>query len=700
MKTRNGTEITDGGPSHVEEDEMTTKIEAALENYVSVFSRKVKQILKESVSEHVVDLIREQMADVLREEVERRFPRPQHGVEMVFSYKNFMATKPPHFHGDPDPMKSMAWISDVEVCFHTSECQPEKKTRLATSLMRGNAKDWLDGKLAMYNYKKYWDVIKDELIVAIKWFWEKGEFSRGCNASFVTLVPKRCNPTELGDFRPISLISSYYKIIAKILSNRLKTIIPRIIGVEQRAFVKGRYILDGALIVNESVEFLKVDRRRGFLFKVDFEKAFDCLNWNFLIDVMKCMGFGTRWRKWIFSCLSSTSISIFVNGSPTSEFQPSRGVRQGDPLSPFLFIIASEGLNILAKATLEKGLFKGVEVRNDKVLISHLQYADDTIFMGEWSRANVYNLHNLLKCFELALLGKWRCGVNSDETNSIANILGCQVVCFPFTYLGLCIGSRMKKIKDWEPVVEKIKSRLSIWKMRTMSFGGRLTLIKSVLSSLPLNGGLNIGSLKSKNLALLGKWWWRFYTETNSLWAKVVRSVYGPSGGLDLDANSIRSLNPTTWNDILLTGCELEEKGICFRKSFKKTVGNGQSTTFWDERWIGQDKLKNIFPRLYRLEKNNSVKVADRIDFVADVPKGCWDWSRAPSGRTEGELQNLASLIAGYKFDRNKKDSWGWSLAHNGIFTVKELASLAEDSTLTVNNNVQETIRNNLVPKK
>ncbi|XP_071740013.1 uncharacterized protein [Rutidosis leptorrhynchoides] len=176
-------------------------------------------------------------------------------------------------------------------------------------------------------FKKYWDVIKCDLVSAIEWFWNKCEFSKGCNASFVTLVQKKkTDPLGLGDFRPISLIGSYYKIIAKILSNRLCKIIPSLIGPEQSAFLKERFLLDGALIVNESIDFLKAKKKKGILFKVDFEKAFDCLNWNFLLEVMKSMGFGEKWRKWIHACLSSASISILVNGSPTKEFSLSRGV--------------------------------------------------------------------------------------------------------------------------------------------------------------------------------------------------------------------------------------------------------------------------------------------------------------------------------------------------------------------------------------
>ncbi|XP_071704508.1 uncharacterized protein [Rutidosis leptorrhynchoides] len=201
-------------------------------------------------------------------------------------------------------------------------------------------------------FKKIWELIKD-LVDAIDWFWEKWEISRGCNASFVTLVPEKNDPMGLGDYRPISLIGSYYNIVSKILSNWLRKVLPLLVGIEQS---------DGALIANEMVDFLKTNKKKSFLFKVDFEKAFDSLKWNFLLEVMKSMGFGCKWMKWILSCLTSASISILVNDAPTNEFSLGRGVRQGYPLSPFLFLLAAEGLNILTKAAIEKGLFKGVEV--------------------------------------------------------------------------------------------------------------------------------------------------------------------------------------------------------------------------------------------------------------------------------------------------------------------------------------------------
>ncbi|XP_071718094.1 uncharacterized mitochondrial protein AtMg01250-like [Rutidosis leptorrhynchoides] len=133
-------------------------------------------------------------------------------------------------------------------------------------------------------------------------------------------------------------------------------------------------------MANETLSFL---RHTSLIFKVDLEKAFDVR--NFLIDVMEAMGFGYKWRKWMLICLTSSSISVLINGSPTGEFTFGRGVRQGDPFSPFLFIIAAEELNLLTIIVVERNLFNGVEVGDDVLRISHLQFEDDKIFFGEWN---------------------------------------------------------------------------------------------------------------------------------------------------------------------------------------------------------------------------------------------------------------------------------------------------------------------------
>lgn len=176
-----------------------------------------------------------------------------------------------------------------------------------------------------------------------------------------------------------------------------------LIGPSQTAFISGRQILDGCLIANELVNHAKKNKRKLLLFKVDFKKSFDCVNWKFLLDVMRQMGFGTKWCNWINNCLSSASISVLVNGSPSKEFKMERGLRQGDPLSPFLFLIVAEALNILINDACDKRFYKGWKVDPGGLNIPLLlQFADDVLFLGEWSKTNASNLVFILKCFQEA----------------------------------------------------------------------------------------------------------------------------------------------------------------------------------------------------------------------------------------------------------------------------------------------------------
>lgn len=237
----------------------------------------------------------------------------------------------------------------------------------------------------------------------------------------------------LSDFRPISLVSCQYKIIAKLLAQRLKLTLPDIISECQSAFVSGRQILDGVLVANEVVSWAKYNKKSLLVFKIDFAKAYDCINWNFLDSILQQMLFGEKWRGWIRSCISSPMVSILLNGSPTAEFSMERGLKQGDPLS----IIAVEAINAMMQEAKDKSIFKPFKVGKKDLEISHLQFADDAVFFGEWSTSNASNLLRLLKNFEAASglkinLRKSRLigvGVLPAEVQRVAIRLHCQAEC-------------------------------------------------------------------------------------------------------------------------------------------------------------------------------------------------------------------------------------------------------------------------------
>jgi len=152
--------------------------------------------------------------------------------------------------------------------------------------------------------KKMWSVIGEDFYAYIQNFFRTGNLHNSFNTTWVTLIPKKKGQLQVSDFRPISLVGSIYKLIAKILSRRLKGVLPSLVGETQTAFVAGRQILDGVLIANEVVYWLKKKKQKGVLLKLDFQKAYDTIDWDSLDLVLKEMGFGEKWRSWIQKCVS------------------------------------------------------------------------------------------------------------------------------------------------------------------------------------------------------------------------------------------------------------------------------------------------------------------------------------------------------------------------------------------------------------
>ncbi|XP_062093314.1 uncharacterized protein LOC133799310 [Humulus lupulus] len=361
-------------------------------------------------------------------------------------------------------------------------------------------------------------------------------------------------------------------------------------------------------------------------------------------------------------CLSFASFSVFLNGRPRGKFKGSRGLRQGDFLSPFLFTLVADVLGRMVDKAKSVSALGGFKVGKDFVEVSHLQFADDTIFFVE-DNEPLSALLDILKAFSVVSglsINLHKCqllGINLEEdlVELWARDIGCEVGQWPMKYLGLPLGASPRNKGFWEPVVSSCAKQLDRWKCAFLSRGGRLTLIQSILSSIPVyylllfripkgvvevleklmrdflwegadhaksdhlvswkevcksrdHGGLGIGNLEARNKVLLMKWLWHFSLEKKTLWHRVVLSRYGGDGGFWDTGRGGRLSARGPWKNI----SSLYEdylKLVSFR------VGKGDRIRFWEDTWINGAPLKNQFPDLFLISTSSNCLVKDVVVF-------------------------------------------------------------------------------------
>lgn len=283
----------------------------------------------------------------------------------------------------------------------------------------------------------------------------------------------------MGHFRPISLCNIIYKIMAKVLVNRMSDTLGVCINEAQGAFIPGRLISDNVLIAYEVLHSLKMKKKckkGNFALKLDMSKAYDRVEWDFLAGMMAHLGFHIDW------IVRSVSYSVSLNGAVGDWFSPSRGLRQGDPLSPYLFLICAEGFSTLIQEAKQNGQMVGAAIGRERLTINHLFFADDCILFGDATSNGARVVRDVIREYETVSgqrvnfdksLIYFGANVDSDFKVDIVNLLGVREALNPEKYLGLPMMIGRRKTWAFANIVDRFKKRIEGWSLRYLSMGGK-----------------------------------------------------------------------------------------------------------------------------------------------------------------------------------------------------------------------------------
>ncbi|XP_056698158.1 uncharacterized protein [Spinacia oleracea] len=312
-----------------------------------------------------------------------------------------------------------------------------------------------------YFFRENWNIVGEDVTKAVLDFFHTGKLLKEINSTTITLIPKTKCPKNVTGFRPISCCNVIYKCITKILCERMKCVLPMLIVENQGAFVHGRFIMHNIMMCQEIVrQYGRKNASPGCLIKLDKQKAYDTIEWDFLEEMLLSLGFQAQFVNWIMVCVTTPKFSIMLNGSAQGYFASSRGLRQGDPLSPLLFVVCMEYLFRTLYKVGEDSYFK-FHPRCRSTKLTHLCFADDLILC---CKGEFHSIQLLLQGFKLF----------SDTSGLKANIQKSAVYCTCwYETRGSSAG-----------LVDKMMARIKTWSSRNLSFAGRITLINSVLLSI------------------------------------------------------------------------------------------------------------------------------------------------------------------------------------------------------------------------
>lgn len=558
-----------------------------------------------------------------------------------------------------------------------------------------------DGYSAEF-FTSCWSVIGAEVSAAISEFFSSGTMLKQWNATNLVLIPKIQNASKVSEFRPISCLNTMYKVISRLLSNRLKSVLCSVISHSQSAFMPGRLLSENVLLASEIVQgYNRRNIEPRAMLKVDIRKAFDSIRWDFVLASLAALGFPDRFIGWIKECVCSPSFSIAVNGMTAGYFKSSRGLRQGDPLSPYLFVLAMEVFSKLLSSRFASG-YISFHPKTADLEISHLMFADDVMVFFDGSSSSLHGIYETLEDFA----GWSGLNMNRDKTVlfqaglsqreiDVSAVYGFPTGTLPVRYLGLPLMSRKLKINEYSPLLEKIISKFNGWAVKSLSFAGRSQLIASVIYGsvnfwmstfmlpkgcirkidslcsrflwsgsidthskakvawstvcLPKKeGGLGLRKLSVWNTTLCLRLIWLLFSNSGSLW------VAWQFHHHKLDCCSFWDLKPKSTDSWFWKGL-LKLRGLA-HKFIRCHLGNGSKAWFWHDFWTPLGPLIDVFgaegPRILRVPLNS--RVIDACNWRG--------WNLAPA-RSDNAVSLHAYLSSiGTPNPGSVEDSFDWAI--------------------------------------
>ncbi|XP_024155813.1 uncharacterized protein LOC112163786 [Rosa chinensis] len=512
-------------------------------------------------------------------------------------------------------------------------------------------------------FQKYWHIVGDDIVTAVREFLSTGNLLKEVNFTHICLIPKVKNPTEMSHLRPIALCNVVYKICAKVLANHLKPILDQIISPYQSAFVPGRLVTDNTLVANEVAHYLwnKRDGGGGHLaLKLDISKAYDRMEW---VQV-------------VMECVTSVQYSFLINGNPRGYITPTRGLRQGDPLSPYLFLLCTEGFSSLIQRIHNNGSLVGIKICRRAPVLHHLLFADDSFLFAEATPVSCIQIKEVLEVYatasgQLINFGKssvcFSRNLSLEGQQDLMELLGVDLVPYHEKYLGLPTLVGRSKKDTFSYLKDRLGKRLAGWKGKFLSGAGKELLLKVVAQSLP-NYAMSCFLLPQ--------------TFCNEL-----QQIHLGQTSLENYRKSKltcgKALQGTVFSfQILLGGFFGGGSFLFLEKHFARQVvelgsrwqvGNGATIAIWEDMWLPRP---HGFQPLLPLRSPTTLRYVHQL---IDVANGCWNVPLLESLFPSEDVEVISSIPLS---SRCPEDKLIWHYDSKGVFLVSSAYVVARDSLI------------------